>query len=194
MSQTLTAIAHPLTSKAIPPLAPQMWQRDILPYRLQARQRGSTPQAWHQDTWIQRLDQDFPPLRPPKRDQVFPSMKQQQGYPAFIPPIAHQWDRSPSLGPPIFRINDKHKRLKYRDPDPLSIPTTPGRPVDARVKQPYEAFLVLDIEGTCELGTDFNYPNEIIVRDHLISMSFPHHLRIFTGISRMFATMGRQVR
>lgn len=31
-------------------------------------------------------------------------------------------------------------------------------------RQPYDAFLVLDIEGTCKLGTDFNYPNEIIVR------------------------------
>ncbi|KAF9036740.1 ribonuclease H-like domain-containing protein [Panaeolus papilionaceus] len=29
-------------------------------------------------------------------------------------------------------------------------------------RQPYDAFLVLDIEGTCKLGTDFNYPNEII--------------------------------
>ena len=32
------------------------------------------------------------------------------------------------------------------------------------VKQPFKVFLVLDIEGTCEVGTDFNYPNEIIVR------------------------------
>jgi 3'-5' exoribonuclease 1 len=31
-----------------------------------------------------------------------------------------------------------------------------------RIKQPFEVFLVLDIEGTCDLGTDFNYPNEII--------------------------------
>ncbi|KAF8162991.1 ribonuclease H-like domain-containing protein [Crassisporium funariophilum] len=29
-------------------------------------------------------------------------------------------------------------------------------------KQPYEVFLVLDIEGTCKLGGDFEYPNEII--------------------------------
>ncbi|PPQ68968.1 hypothetical protein CVT24_000357 [Panaeolus cyanescens] len=36
----------------------------------------------------------------------------------------------------------------------LVLPTLP--------KQPYDAFLVLDIEGTCKLGTDFNYPNEII--------------------------------
>ena len=31
------------------------------------------------------------------------------------------------------------------------------------VKQTYEAFLVLDVEATCMPGTDFNYPNEIIV-------------------------------
>ncbi|KAI5123281.1 hypothetical protein M0805_009302 [Coniferiporia weirii] len=30
------------------------------------------------------------------------------------------------------------------------------------VKQPYDAFLVLDVEATCQEGTDFNWPNEII--------------------------------
>ncbi|EEB86870.1 hypothetical protein MPER_16022, partial [Moniliophthora perniciosa FA553] len=29
-------------------------------------------------------------------------------------------------------------------------------------KQPLDAFLVVDFEGTCEEGSDFNYPNEII--------------------------------
>lgn len=29
-------------------------------------------------------------------------------------------------------------------------------------KQPYDAFLVLDVEATCQEGTDFNWPNEII--------------------------------
>jgi hypothetical protein len=32
-----------------------------------------------------------------------------------------------------------------------------------RVKQPYDAFLVLDVEATCIAGTDMNWPNEIIV-------------------------------
>jgi hypothetical protein len=32
------------------------------------------------------------------------------------------------------------------------------------VKQPYDALLVLDVEATCLPGTDFNWPNEIIVR------------------------------
>ena len=35
-----------------------------------------------------------------------------------------------------------------------------------RVPQPYDAFLVLDVEATCFQGTDFNWPNEIIVRYH----------------------------
>jgi len=187
MSHTLTAIAHPLASRAIPPVGPQLWHRDILPYRLQARQRGNTPQVWHQDTWIQRLDQDFPPLRPPKQEQFFHPLKQQQTYSTSIPPM-RQWGREPpSLGPPMFRINNKHKKAKYKVPVPQSTP-------DTRVKQPYEAFLVLDIEGTCELGTDFNYPNEIIVGDHSHIYSFPHlHLEIFTGIPRLSAQMGRQV-
>lgn len=33
------------------------------------------------------------------------------------------------------------------------------------VVQPYDAFLVLDVEATCQEGTDFNWPNEIIVSD-----------------------------
>ncbi|ESK93004.1 double-strand sirna ribonuclease [Moniliophthora roreri MCA 2997] len=44
-----------------------------------------------------------------------------------------------------------------------STPATlePLRKAIAR-KQPFDAFLVVDFEGTCEEGTDFNYPNEII--------------------------------
>ncbi|KAG2364479.1 ribonuclease H-like domain-containing protein [Suillus spraguei] len=33
---------------------------------------------------------------------------------------------------------------------------------DRRVKQPYDAFLVLDVEATCKEGTGFDWPNEII--------------------------------
>jgi hypothetical protein len=44
----------------------------------------------------------------------------------------------------------------------------PNRGTKKRVtpsaKQVYDAFLVVDFEGTCELGSDFDYPNEIIVR------------------------------
>ncbi|KAI6039010.1 ribonuclease H-like domain-containing protein [Pisolithus marmoratus] len=34
--------------------------------------------------------------------------------------------------------------------------------VAARVKQPYDAFLVLDVEATCLQGAGFDWPNEII--------------------------------
>jgi len=42
-----------------------------------------------------------------------------------------------------------------------SIPTAESPPAAGTI-QPFEAFLVLDIEGTCKQGSDFNYPNEII--------------------------------
>jgi hypothetical protein len=34
---------------------------------------------------------------------------------------------------------------------------------ETRVKQPYDFFLVLDVEATCEESHTFDYPNEIIV-------------------------------
>lgn len=57
-------------------------------------------------------------------------------------------------------------------PDPP--PTLVDRTIDVSPKlekpespwpvvQPYDAFLVLDVEATCQEGTDFNWPNEIIV-------------------------------
>lgn len=44
-------------------------------------------------------------------------------------------------------------------------PFTPPQPPIEKSKQPYDAFLVLDVEATCQEGTDFNFPNEIIVRE-----------------------------
>ncbi|KAG5728368.1 3'-5' exoribonuclease 1 [Termitomyces sp. T112] len=38
----------------------------------------------------------------------------------------------------------------------------PQPPLPLRAKQYYDAFLVLDVEATCQQGTDFNFPNEII--------------------------------
>ncbi|KAJ4480543.1 ribonuclease H-like domain-containing protein [Lentinula edodes] len=32
----------------------------------------------------------------------------------------------------------------------------------ARTRQPYDVFLVVDVEGTCEAGSSFDHPNEII--------------------------------
>lgn len=33
-------------------------------------------------------------------------------------------------------------------------------------QQPYDAFLVLDVEATCVEGAGFDYPNEIIVSNN----------------------------
>lgn len=35
---------------------------------------------------------------------------------------------------------------------------------DSKVRQPYDALLVLDVEATCSQGVGFDFPNEIIVR------------------------------
>jgi hypothetical protein len=40
----------------------------------------------------------------------------------------------------------------------------PPNQIKRKVKQRYDAYLVLDIEATCIEGTDFSWPNEIIVR------------------------------
>lgn len=52
----------------------------------------------------------------------------------------------------------KKKRIFVEPAQSQEIPPEPSM-----TRQPYEAFLVLDVEGTCDRGTDFNYPNEIIV-------------------------------
>lgn len=47
----------------------------------------------------------------------------------------------------------------------IDSPPTLKRPESPwPVNQPYDAFLVLDVEATCQEGTDFTWPNEIIVR------------------------------
>ena len=44
-----------------------------------------------------------------------------------------------------------------------TMPSRPTHSVDpAPAVQTYDAFLVLDVEATCQPGTDFNYANEII--------------------------------
>ncbi len=78
---------------------------------------------------------------------------------------------------------DRHQYqsgLKARTDTPL--PSTPATHSDASLdrpklpcileddmiklpKQPYDAFLVLDVEGTCVQGSGFDYPNEIIVSE-----------------------------
>lgn len=52
---------------------------------------------------------------------------------------------------------------REKSDEPAAMPTDPLSDVDPKAaKQPYDAFLVLDVEATCQPGTDFNYANEII--------------------------------
>ena len=51
-------------------------------------------------------------------------------------------------------LKKRHSKRGKRIPETqLEVPKT---------KQTFDAFLVLDIEGTCDSGTNFDYPNEII--------------------------------
>lgn len=60
----------------------------------------------------------------------------------------------------------------FRSPPPRPPPSQASAPamvsapavaIDrVAARQPYDAFLVLDVEATCQPGTDFNYANEII--------------------------------
>jgi hypothetical protein len=68
---------------------------------------------------------------------------------AWISPL--QQNREAHSSPP-------HKKQGSTKPYTIVAPQGSG------TMQPYDAFLVLDVEATCQQGTDFNYPNEIIVR------------------------------
>ncbi|PPQ89115.1 hypothetical protein CVT25_006487 [Psilocybe cyanescens] len=82
---------------------------------------------------------------------IFPAKLQ----PAIVHPISPS---SPSSSKKTMRYRKNARRIKGKkqliQPDPPLI--------HHKTKQSYEVFLVLDIEGTCKPGTDFNYPNEII--------------------------------
>ena len=57
---------------------------------------------------------------------------------------------------------------------PLNLAPDPIQPQAEKSKQPCEAFLVLDVEATCQEGTDFNFPNEIIVRMKGLTMYYAY--------------------
>ena len=63
-----------------------------------------------------------------------------------------------------------------------------------RIKQPYDAFLVLDVEGTCEDGAKaFDYPNEIIASSQTYSNSLSRaHLDGHTGMAGVSFAVERQ--
>lgn len=60
-------------------------------------------------------------------------------------------------GTDIRRLNAAYLRTKEEEEAALRAATP--RPF----KQPYQSFLCFDVEATCEPGTNFDYPNEIIV-------------------------------
>jgi hypothetical protein len=53
--------------------------------------------------------------------------------------------------------SSKHVAISARKEKPQT------KVIGGPVAQPYDAFLVVDVEATCVPGTDFSYPNEIIV-------------------------------
>jgi hypothetical protein len=50
----------------------------------------------------------------------------------------------------------------------------PKRKLLSPPRQPWEYILVLDVEATCVAGTDFNWPNEIIVRSLCSPLALAH--------------------
>ena len=61
----------------------------------------------------------------------------------------------------VMRFTRRSRKKGRGFVEPVESQEIPPEP--SMTRQPYEVFLVLDIEGTCDQGTDFNYPNEIIV-------------------------------
>lgn len=66
--------------------------------------------------------------------------------------------------------NMRYHNKSARHPKAKKVASPAAKPSTA---QPYDVFLVLDLEGTCELGTNFDYPNEIIVRDIISTLLNP---------------------
>ena len=84
--------------------------------------------------------------------------------PADIPlasPTAQARWSMPSLlyHPPTKAPQGRNHTSEIKMEQSLPIPQ-----VEIGVKQPYDAFLVLDVEATCRQGTGFEWANEIIVR------------------------------
>jgi hypothetical protein len=96
--------------------------------------------------------------------------------------------RSPPIKEPSGSVHDMFSVLKKPTTTPTAAATTYITPPfdvtrpDAvssmneqyavKVPQPYDAFLVLDVEATCFQGTDFHWPNEIIVRYRAVMRSY----------------------
>ncbi len=137
---------------------------------------------------------ESPPPAPPRRFQLIPPFVPLMLSRDPIPLKPHT--RSRDLLPPKLQVErqSRPQKPKAKRPKLQNAPFTPEVLVDSRTKQPYEAFLVLDVEGTCQLGSDYNYPNEIIVRVNVTNRSFSFSLLFDAlGISCMFAAVDGQV-
>lgn len=75
-------------------------------------------------------------------------------------------------------------KLVISSPQPRVTPAKPPSPTKPKPKQPFHAFLVLDVEGTCQLGSDFDYPNEIIVSSIGIVAAIMRFNHLYSGIPR----------
>ena len=83
--------------------------------------------------------------------------------------------QSPRARPPSNRTSRNLRLSNGIGPDmrypcdvilPKSTVVPPTSPrISPKTRQPYEFFLVLDVEATCQRGADFNFPNEIIVSE-----------------------------
>jgi hypothetical protein len=92
-----------------------------------------------------------------KSDQACPDLQQTLGAPRAS--LTHQTrSKSKKLMRYTYQSHPQKRRGFVEPAQSQEIPPEPSM-----TRQPYEVFLVLDIEGTCDQGTNFNYPNEIIV-------------------------------
>lgn len=76
----------------------------------------------------------------------------------------------------------------------LPIDSTPRIEKPAEIiepaKQPLDAYLVLDVEATCLEGTDFNWPNEIIVSTSLSLIAYVSPLKVYDRSGRFVYCSG----
>lgn len=80
----------------------------------------------------------------------------------------------------------------------MSYPSSPTSSVaetlveDPKIRQPFDALLVLDFEATCLPGSGFDFPNEIIVRISSFQPIVPLlRIHVRTGIPCGSSSMGR---
>lgn len=77
---------------------------------------------------------------------------------------AHEKTLADTQDPPRNPSRLSPTSTTEKDTGVQTMPSRPTHSVDpAAAIQTYDAFLVLDVEATCQPGTDFNYANEIIV-------------------------------